>query len=149
MISPTFPPLLDALRQNMPPGTLAAFLEYAAVEVIGDREPWDEPRPIPEPWEDEDAFDEPFAPGELPEELPEIVHDVTRGTDGGPSINSFPEGWTWEDEERCSPGPPFVPPFLIPAGVPEISKDAWLQIDPLKELASMVGEERIIIAEVG
>lgn len=109
-----FPPLLSALRSNMPPGTLESFLAYAAGEVIGEREPWacdtypldrlpedDEQDPDNAPgWDPDtyssDAWDEPFAPGELPDELPpwpppplppERLPDNDDGFYGAPEIS--------------------------------------------------------------
>lgn len=137
MTDPTFAPLLGALRQNMPPGTLASFLEYAAVEVIGDREPWADDEPEAHGADDPDAvgpawlwedFDEPFAPGELPEELPEVD-----------------DAAAWDDGFDPTPDDPVTgEPFLVSPDVPEISKDsetpavaAWCRAVGLN--ASVVG----------
>lgn len=77
-----YQPLLGALRTHLSPGALAGFLEYASVACESDFEdPFDagvEPAVV------EDGFDPwpPFAPGELPETLPELPYPTA--TEVGP-----------------------------------------------------------------
>jgi hypothetical protein len=125
----TYQPLLGALRANLSPGRLAGFLVYASAECGDDFEdPFDAASSEPDPWP-------PFAPGELPDMLPELPDFQTgRPTDDFPELPPLgPDAETAEVAAWC-----------VAAGLTASVVGRWVWCDPYQQ----VGRDRAAVDRV-
>jgi hypothetical protein len=120
-----YQPLLGALRTHLSPGALAGFLEYASVACEDDFEDPFGTAPEdaePDPWA-------PFAPGELPDLLPELPESQTeRPADDSPELPALgPDAETAEVAAWC-----------VAAGLTASVIGRWVWCDPYQQ----VGRDR-------
>lgn len=130
-----YQPLLGALRTHLSPGALAGFLEYASVACEDDFEnpfnvaPKDEPEDFEaDPWA-------PFAPGELPDTLPDLPDFQPEAP-----ADDFPELPPLGPDAETSE----VAAWCVAAGLNASVVGRWVWCDPYQQ----VGRDREAVGRV-